>query len=108
MERDVALRAEEHNRRLEERQVTETELRDAQRQLDAPAGRIHEIDIRETEGRVRREELLQEAGRRHAVSGAEGLLAAYDPTRDLEATRPSRLELAQKLDGMSPHNVVAD
>ena len=108
MERDVALRAEEHNRRLEERQVTETELRDAQRQLDALVGRIHEIDIRETEGRVRREELLQEAGRRHAVSGAEGLLAAYDPTRDLEATRSRHLELAEKLEGMGPVNLVAD
>ncbi|HYR41235.1 MAG TPA: chromosome segregation protein SMC [Methylomirabilota bacterium] len=108
MERDVALRAEEHNHRLEERQVTETELRDAQRQLDALVGRIHEIDIRETEGRVRREELLQEAGRRHAVSGAEGLLAAYDPTRDLEATRSRHLELAEKLEGMGPVNLVAD
>ena len=108
MERDVALRAEEHNRRLEERQVRETELRDAQRQLDALVGRIHEIDIRETEGRVRREELLQEAGRRHAVSGAEGLLAAYDPTRDLEATRSRHLELAEKLEGMGPVNLVAD
>ena len=108
MERDVALRAEEHNRRLEERQVTETELRDAQRQLDALVGRIHEIDIRETEGRVRREELLQEAGRRHAVSGAEGLLAAYDPTSDLEATRSRHLELAEKLEGMGPVNLVAD
>jgi len=108
MERDVALRAEEHNRRLEERQVTETELRDAQRQLDALVGRIHEIDIRETEGRVRREELAQEAGRRHAVSGAEGLLAAYDPTRDLEATRSRHLELAEKLEGMGPVNLVAD
>jgi chromosome segregation protein len=108
MERDVALRAEEHNRRLEERQVTETELRDAQRQLDALVGRIHEIDIRETEGRVRREELLQEAGRRHAVAGAEGLLAAYDPTRDLEATRSRHLELAEKLEGMGPVNLVAD
>jgi len=108
MERDVALRAEEHNHRLEERQVTETELRDAQRQLDALVGRIHEIDIRETEGRVRREELLQEAGRRHAVSGAEGLLAAYDPTRDLKATRSRHLELAEKLEGMGPVNLVAD
>jgi len=108
MERDVALRAEEHNHRLEERQVTETELRDAQRQLDALVGRIHEIDIRETEGRVRREELLQEAGRRHAVSGAEGLLAAYDPTRDLEATRSRHLELGEKLEGMGPVNLVAD
>jgi chromosome segregation protein len=108
MERDVALRAEEHNRRLEERQVTETELRDAQRRLDGLVGRIHEIDIRETEGRVRREELLQEAGRRHAVSGAEGLLAAHDPTRDLEATRSRHLELAEKLEGMGPVNLVAD
>jgi chromosome segregation protein len=108
MERDVALRAEEHNRRLEERQVTETELRDAQRQLDALVGRIHEIDIRETEGRVRREELLQEAGRRHAVSGAEALLAAHDPTRDLEAARSRHLELAEKLEGMGPVNLVAD
>ena len=88
--------------------MTETELRDAQRQLDALVGRIHEIDIRETEGRVRREELLQEAGRRHAVSGAEGLLAAHDPTRDLEATRSRHLELAEKLEGMGPVNLVAD
>jgi chromosome segregation protein len=108
MERDVALRAEEHNRRLEERQGTETELRDTQRQLDALVGRIHEIDIRETEGRVRREELLQEAGRRHAVSGAEELLAAYDPTRDLEAARSRHLDLGEKLEGMGPVNLVAD
>jgi chromosome segregation protein len=108
MERDVALRAEEHNRRLEERQTTETELREAQRQLDALVGRIHEIDIRETEGRVRREELLQEAGRRHAVSGATGLLAAHDATRDLEAARTRHLELGDKLEGMGPVNLVAD
>src|SRR6266849_5204028 len=108
MERDVALRAEEHSRRLEERQTTETELREAQRQLDALVGRIHEIDIRETEGRVRREELLQEAGRRHAVSGTPALLAAHDPTRDLEAVRTRHLELGDKLEGMGPVNLVAD
>jgi chromosome segregation protein len=108
LEGDVSVRAEEHNRRLEERQATETAMRDAQHQLDILVGRIHELDIKETEGRVRREEILQEAGRRHAVSGQDGLLAAHDPTRDLEATRARHQELGEKLEGMGPVNLVAD
>jgi chromosome segregation protein len=42
------------------------------------------------------------------VSGAEELLAAYDPTRDLEAARSRHLELGEKLEGMGPVNLVAD
>jgi len=108
LEEDVSVRAEEHNRRLEERQTTETAMRDAQHQLDTLVGRIHELDIKETEGRVRREEILQEAGRRHAMSGQDGLLAAHDPTRDLDATRARHQELGEKLESMGPVNLVAD
>src|SRR6266508_3286927 len=107
-ERDVAVLAEEHGRRLDERQAAENELRDAQRRLDGLVSRIHELDLKETEGRVRREELLQEAGRRHAVDGAETLLAAHDPTRDVEAGKARYEELGEKLEGMGPVNLVAD
>ena len=107
-ERDVAALAEEHARRLGERQAMETELREAQRGLDGLVSRIHELDLKETEGRVRREELLQEAGRRHAVDGAETLLAAHDPTRDIEAGKARYEELGEKLEGMGPVNLVAD
>jgi chromosome segregation protein len=107
-ERDVAVLAEEHGRRLDERQAAENELRDAQRRLDGLVSRIHELDLKETEGRVRREELLQEAGRRHAVDEAETLLAAHDPTRDLEVGKARYEELGARLEGMGPVNLVAD
>jgi chromosome segregation protein len=107
-ERDVAILAEEHARRLDERQATESEMREAHRNLDGLISRIHELDLRETEGRVRREELLQEAGRRHAVDGVEMLLAAHDSTRDLENVRMRHEELGAKLEGMGPVNLVAD
>jgi chromosome segregation protein len=107
-EREVAVLAEEHARRLDERQVTETEMREAHRDLDGLISRIHELDLRETEGRVRREELLQEAGRRHAVDNVEMLLAAHDSTRDLENVRMRHEELGAKLEGMGPVNLVAD
>ena len=107
-EREVTVLAEEHGRRLDERQAMENELREAQRRLDGLVSRIHELDLKETEGRVRREELLQEAGRRHAVEGAETLLTAHDPTRDIEAGRARYEELGEKLEGMGPVNLVAD
>jgi len=107
-ERDVAVLAEEHGRRLDERQATESEMREAQRALDGLISRIHELDLRETEGRVRREELLQEAGRRHAVDGAEMLLAAHDSARDLDSVKLRHEELGAKLEGMGPVNLVAD
>jgi chromosome segregation protein len=107
-ERDVAVLAEEHGRRLDERQATENEMREAQRGLDALISRIHELDLKETEGRVRREELLQEAGRRHAVDGAEMLLAAHDSARDFDGVRMRYDELGAKLEGMGPVNLVAD
>jgi chromosome segregation protein len=107
-ERDVAVVAEEHGRRLDERQATESELREAQRGVDGLISRIHEIDLKETEGRVRREELLQEAGRRHAVDGADTLLAAHDPTRDVEGGKARFEELGARLEGMGPVNLVAD
>ena len=107
-ERDVAVLAEEHGRRLEVRQANENELREAQRRVDGLVSRIHELDLKETEGRVRREELLQEAGRRHAVDAAETLLAAHDPTRDLEAAKDRFEELGVRLEGMGPVNLVAD
>ena len=107
-EREVAVLAEEHGQRLDERQAMETELREAQRRLDGLVSRIHELDLKETEGRVRREELLQEAGRRHAVDGPETLRAAHDPTRDIEAGKARYEELGEKLEGMGPVNLVAD
>ena len=107
-ERDVTVLAEEHSQRLELRQTAENELRESQRRVDGLVSRIHELDLKETEGRVRREELLQEAGRRHAVDGAETLLAAHDPTRDLEAGKIRYEELGAKLEGMGPVNLVAD
>ena len=107
-ERDVAVLAEEHGRRLDERQAMENELREAHRTLDGLVSRIHELDLKETEGRVRREELLQEAGRRHAVDGADTLLAAHDSARDLEAVRLRHEELGEKLESMGPVNLVAD
>jgi chromosome segregation protein len=107
-ERDVAVLAEEHARRLDERQATESEMREAHRDLDGLISRIHELDLRETEGRVRREELLQEAGRRHAVDSVEMLLAAHDSTRDLENVKMRHEELGAKLEGMGPVNLVAD
>ncbi|MDO8475128.1 MAG: chromosome segregation protein SMC [Candidatus Rokubacteria bacterium] len=107
-ERDVAVLAEEHSQRLDLRQTAENELRESQRRLDGLVSRIHEVDLKETEGRVRREELLQEAGRRHAVDGAETLLAAHDPTRDLEAGKIRYEELGARLEGMGPVNLVAD
>ena len=107
-ERDVAVLAEEHGRRLDERQTMESEMREAHRSLDGLVSRIHELDLKETEGRVRREELLQEAGRRHTVDGVDALLAAHDSTRDLEAVRLRHEELGTKLEGMGPVNLVAD
>jgi chromosome segregation protein len=107
-ERAVAELAEEHGRRLDERQAAETELREGQRGLDGLVSRIHELELKETEGRVRREELVQEAGRRHAVDAAETLLAAYDPTRDVEVGKARYEELGQRLEGMGPVNLVAD
>ena len=107
-ERDVAILAEEHGRRLDERQATENELREAHRAVDVLVSRIHELDLKETEGRVRREELLQEAGRRHAVDGAAALLAAHDPARDLDAGRERYEDLGAKLEAMGPVNLVAD
>ncbi len=107
-ERDVAVLAEEHGRRLDERQAMENEMREAHRSLDGLVSRIHELDLKETEGRVRREELLQEAGRRHAVDGADTLLAAHDSARDLEAVRLRHGELGEKLESMGPVNLVAD
>jgi chromosome segregation protein len=107
-ERDVAVLAEEHGQRLDERQSAESLLRQAQRGLDELISRIHELDLKETEGRVRREELLQEAGRRHAVDGAETLLAAHDPARDVEAGRARYEDLGTRLEGMGPVNLVAD
>ena len=107
-EREVAVLAEEHAGRLEERQATENEMREAHRDLDGLISRIHELDLKETEGRVRREELLQEAGRRHALDGAERLLAAHDSARDFEAVRLRYEELGAKLEGMGPVNLVAD
>ena len=107
-ERDVAVLAEEHSRRLDERQAQESEMREAHRTLDVLISRIHELDLRETEGRVRREELLQEAGRRHAIDGADMLLAAHDSTRDVEAVKARYEELSAKLESMGPVNLVAD
>jgi len=107
-ERDVAVLAEEHGRRLDERQATESQLREAQRGVDGLVSRIHEVDLKETEGRVRREELVQEASRRHAIDGADTLLAAHDPTRDFEAGKIRYEELGAKLEGMGPVNLVAD
>jgi chromosome segregation protein len=107
-ERDVAVLAEEHGRRLDERQATESQLREAQRGVDGLVSRIHELDLKETEGRVRREELVQEAARRHAIDGADTLLAAHDPTRDFEAGKIRYEELGAKLEGMGPVNLVAD
>jgi len=107
-ERDVAVLAEEHGRRLDERQATENAMREAQRGLDSLISRIHELDLKETEGRVRREELLQEAGRRHAVDGPEMLLAAHDSARDVDGVRMRYEELGAKLEGMGPVNLVAD
>ena len=107
-EREVAALAEEHGRRLDERQLKESEMREAHRALDALISRIHELDLRETEGRVRREELLQEAGRRHAIEGADMLLAAHDSTRDVEAVKARYEELSAKLESMGPVNLVAD
>ena len=107
-EREVAVLAEEHSQRLDLRQSAEHELRETQRRLDGLVSRIHELDLKETEGRVRREELVQEAGRRLAVDGAEALLAAHDPTRDLEAGKMRYEELGARLEGMGPVNLVAD
>jgi chromosome segregation protein len=107
-EREVAILAEEHGRRVDERQALESQMREAHRSLDSLVSRIHELDLRETEGRVRREELLQEAGRRHAVDGAEVLLAAHDSARDIEGVRMRYEELGAKLEGMGPVNLVAD
>jgi chromosome segregation protein len=107
-EREVAVLAEEHARRLDDRQATESAMREAHRDLDGLISRIHELDLKETEGRVRREELLQEAGRRHAVDGAEMLLAAHDSARDFEGVKTRYEELGAKLEGMGPVNLVAD
>ncbi len=107
-ERDVAVLAEEHARRLDERQAIESAMREAHRDLDGLISRIHELDLKETEGRVRREELLQEAGRRHAVEGAEMLLAAHDSARDFEGVKTRYEELGAKLEGLGPVNLVAD
>jgi chromosome segregation protein len=107
-EREVAVLAEEHARRLDLRQATESAMREAHGDLDGLISRIHELDLKETEGRVRREELLQEAGRRHAVDGAEMLLAAHNSAHDFEGVKTRYEELGAKLEGMGPVNLVAD
>jgi len=108
LEADVRVIAEEHQTQVAERDKVDAELKEVQHEVNDLVTRVHELDLRATEGRVRREELLQETRRRHAVEGAEPLLAAHDPTRDLEQARERHDELAEKLEAMGPVNLVAD
>ncbi len=108
LEAEVRMIAEEHQRQVAERDGIEAELREVQSDLNGLVSRLHELDLRATEGRVRREELAQEARRRHGIDSAEVLLAAHDPSRDLEQVRTRHDELAEKLEAMGPVNLVAD
>jgi chromosome segregation protein len=108
LEAEVRVIAEEHQRQVAERDGIEAELREVQNDLNGLVSRVHELDLRATEGRVRREELAQEARRRHGIDSAEALLAAHDPSRDLEQVRTRHDELAERLEAMGPVNLVAD
>jgi chromosome segregation protein len=108
LEAEVRVIADEHQRQVAERDRIEEELRQVQGEVNGLVSRLHELDLRATEGRVRREELLQEARRRHAVETGEALLAAHDPSRDLEQVRARHAELGEKLEAMGPVNLVAD
>ncbi len=108
LEAEVRVIAEEHQTQAAERDKLDAELKETQHQVDGLVARLHEHDLRATEGRVRREELVQETRRRHAVEGAEALLAAHDPSRDLVQVRARHDELSERLTAMGPVNLVAD
>jgi chromosome segregation protein len=107
-EAELALVAEEHRDRVTRREAVESETQRAQEQLNTVVRRLHELELRETEGRVRREELFEEARRRHGLEDAGALSAAHDPGRDLTEARARHDELAAKIEGMGPVNLVAD
>src|SRR6266436_6423010 len=76
------------------------------------AVRLQEAGSRRSQIFDRRQELTREQGRTderaREVEGAETLLTAHDPTRDIEAGRARYEELGEKLEGMGPVNLVAD
>jgi chromosome segregation protein len=108
LEGQVRETADAHQGQVAERQAVEMELRAAEAERQRLVSRIHDLELQDTEGRVRREELLQEARRSHAVESVETLLGAHDPVREPPELRTRHAELAEKLEGMGPVNLVAD
>jgi chromosome segregation protein len=107
VEQEARVAGEAHEQVAARGRALEAEARAVDQELARLIASIHETELRATEGRVRREELAQEAYRSWGVS-ADALLAGHHPTRDLEATRRRRDELAEKLAGLGPVNLVAD
>ncbi len=108
LEEEVRGAAEERERRAAQSQALSAERRAAEEDRRRLEGESHRLELEETAGRVRAEELLQEARRAHGAEGREALLAAHDPSADLDTMRSRHEELGARLEAMGPVNLVAD